>query len=356
MGIRRESGSLFEDFEPPYAATWITENPGGSAGQIRRLMAVEMQGKFIPNTYQILVMILAFAFCGLVWAGDHYPSLAPSTVNYEDFSLSDLGSQRTVIVRTLTGGIGVLALKVGWGGRESPTFLVETRASQDRAGKSDPTNTETWYLKLCNQIREALIAATVEALVTVIIFGLGGFIFFKYVVRPPDLSGCWKFTVEYENTAYSKFSGLQVTYQVLLIQQGLKLSGTGEKLSDRGPIQDAKDYVGKYRTKIQIVGNVTHNYFSRDVVALHYDEGGERRKSSTVHRLVECGGGRMSGCFWSTIANTSGPVWWERCASSIDYEPVTPPGRLMVASTISDRARNNSMVKARRCLHPPNGD
>ena len=283
-----------------------------------------MKDKFIPNTYQILAMILVFAFCGLAWAGDHHPCLVPSSVNYEDFSLSDVRSQRTVIVQTPTDRIGVLALKIG-GGRESPTFLIDTLAGQDRAGKSDELNSETWGLKLCSQIREALVAAAVEALVTVFIFGLGGFIFFKYVFPPPDLSGCWKFTVEYKNTAYSKFSGLQVTYQVLLIQQGLKLSGTGEKLSDRGPTQDAKDYVGKFRTKIQIVGNVTHNFFSRDVVAIHYDEGGDRRESSTVHRLVECSGRNMSGCFWSTIANTSGPVWWERCASSVDYEPVTPP-------------------------------
>lgn len=138
--------------------------------------------------------------------------------------------------------------------------------------------------------------------------------------------GLVNFSVPHTKTLlYSKFEGLQVTYQVLLIQEGLRLSGIGEKLSDRGSKQIAKDYVGVDRPRIHITGNVTHNYFSRDLVVIHYKEDGELPESSTVHRLVHFGRETMSGHFWTTIANTTGPVLWQRSASVIDYEPVVPP-------------------------------
>ena len=41
----------------------------------------------------------------------------------------------------------------------------------------------------------------------------------------------------YENTTLSSFKDLGVTYQVLLIQEGLKLSGSGEKVSEGGTTQ-----------------------------------------------------------------------------------------------------------------------
>ena len=179
--------------------------------------------------------------------------------------------------------------------------------------------------KLRNQIVEVLVTKTVEVLVTILLLGVGGFVFFRHIAPPPDLSGSWKFTVKYEDTAYSDFEGLLVTYQVLLVQEGLDVSGSGEKLSDRGPTQADRNYEGKHRAGIDIVGNITHNYFSPDTVVIHYKEAGEERQSSTVHRLAQLGEKIMSGRFWTTIASTSGPVWWQRSDSSISYDPVGPP-------------------------------
>ncbi|MDE0261431.1 MAG: hypothetical protein OXJ37_03395 [Bryobacterales bacterium] len=119
------------------------------------------------------------------------------------------------------------------------------------------------------------------AAVTTVSLSLGYMIFHDYIAPPPDLAGRWKFTVVYEDTPYRQFEGLKVTYQALLIQEALELSGTGEKLSDRGPQSSGVDYTNDKRTNIEVTGNVTRNYFSPDTLVIHYNEVGRRRESST---------------------------------------------------------------------------
>ena len=151
-------------------------------------------------------------------------------------------------------------------------------------------------------------------------------VFNDYVAPPPDLTGSWKFTMTYEDTALERYEGLQVTYQVLLVQQALDVSGSGEKLSDRGPTQHAVDYTGDRRTGIDLSGHVTRNYFSRDALIFRYNEVGRVRDSSTVLELVQCTEQTLCGCFRSTIADSSGPVWWQhRGGLEQIYEPVEQP-------------------------------
>lgn len=166
----------------------------------------------------------------------------------------------------------------------------------------------------------------VGAAATTVSLSLGYMIFNDYIAPPPDLSGGWKFTVVYEDTALDEFEDLQVTYQALLFQEGLNLTGHGEKLSDRGPTQDAVDYTGDRRTNIGIRGVIERSYFSSDTVRIHYGEAGRRRDSATFHRLAHCGRDALCGCFRSTIADTSGPAWWQR-RGGLDriHEPVKRP-------------------------------
>ena len=203
-----------------------------------------------------------------------------------------------------------------------------------REGEASTWGTWIWRhaSSLSNQV--------VGALVTTVSLSLGYMIFNDYLAPPRDLSGNWKFTVIYEDTALGAFKDLQVTYQVLLVQEGVKLSGHGEKLSDRGPGQDAVDYVGDRRTNIQVRGSITRNYLSRDTLLVHYQEKGRRRDSATVHRLVECGPGMLCGCFRSTIADTTGSVWWERRRGlSRLYEPVEGPEHCRNGNCWSDAVR-----------------
>jgi len=125
----------------------------------------------------------------------------------------------------------------------------------------------------------------IGAAVTTAVLSVGFMVFNDYIAPPPNLAGRWKFTVVYEDTAYRPFQDLNVTYQALLIQEGLDLSGTGEKLSDHGPQGDSVEYSNDRRTNIQLVGNITRNYFSPDALVLHYMEAGRLRESSTLHQL-----------------------------------------------------------------------
>ena len=173
-----------------------------------------------------------------------------------------------------------------------------------------------------------LVSQVVGAFVTTVALSLGFMLFNDFIAPPPDLSGNWKFTVTYENTTLSSFKDLGVTYQVLLIQEGLKLSGSGEKVSEGGTTQDIEHYTGESRrTHIDIVGSIVRNYFSCNVVVLHYKEENEdSRQSSTVHRLVQCSREAMDGRFSSTIADSSGPVWWQRRDGEDQvFDPVKRP-------------------------------
>ena len=188
--------------------------------------------------------------------------------------------------------------------------------------KDETGTTRPWLWRQAS----SLGGQVVRAFVTTVSLSVGFMIFNDYIAPPPDLSGNWKFTVVYEDTSLGEFKDLQLTYQVLLIQEALNLSGHGEKLSDRGPTQDAVNYTGDRRTNIRIRGTVTRNYFSSDTLLIHYNEKGRRRNSATIHRLVRCGREALCGCFRSTIADTSGSVWWQhRGGRDRLYEPVGRP-------------------------------
>ena len=165
------------------------------------------------------------------------------------------------------------------------------------------------------------------AVVTTATLSFGYMLFNDYIAPAPDLAGRWKFTVVYEDTALRGFQDLKVTYQALLVQEGLDLSGTGEKLSDRGPTVEPMDYDSDRRANIDVMGTITRSYFSPDALVIHYREAGRRRASSTLHQLEYFDAETMCGCFQSTIADTRGSVWWVRVGDRAGlYEPVDRPG------------------------------
>lgn len=165
-----------------------------------------------------------------------------------------------------------------------------------------------------------------RAVVTTLTLGFGFAIFHDYIASPPDLSGHWKLTYRYENTAYSKYRDLNVTYSLFLLQEGLNLRGAAEKLSDRSPTQEAKNYIGEDRVHFDLSGFVTQNYFSSDTVVFHSKEAGLRRPSSTFGNLVIRNENILCGCFKTTIADSSGLIVWQRnTGQNENYEPVEIP-------------------------------
>ena len=203
--------------------------------------------------------------------------------------------------------------------------MAEEQGSREPGTAGTSQGVGGWAVRALSSIGDRVVAAVL----TTAALSVGFMIFNDYVAPPPDLAGRWKFTVVYEDTALARFQDLEVTYQVLLIQEGLKLSGAGEKLSDRGPAPiERVDYSDDRRTNIDLVGNVARSYFSPDGLVIHYREAGRRRQSSTLHELEYFDAQTMCGCFQSTVADTRGSVWWERVEGRADlYEPVGRPAQ-----------------------------
>ncbi|MER0203691.1 MAG: hypothetical protein DU480_07480 [Nitrosomonas sp.] len=145
-----------------------------------------------------------------------------------------------------------------------------------------------------------------------ITFSLIFFVWSDYIFKQPDLNGHWFFTITYEKTSHSNFQDLQVTYEVILIQDGLRLTGSGEKVSEIQKDGTNIEYEGDNRTPIDIEGTINYNYLSHNNLNLHYKESGSLRESASFHRLTIFDTLRMKGTWESTIANSSGMVAWSR--------------------------------------------
>ena len=131
--------------------------------------------------------------------------------------------------------------------------------------------------------------------------------------KTPDLNGLWDLEVEVSDTSYESFKGLKVKYQVVIIQDELKLSGTGEKFSEKSAGDGViKELSGKSRTPIKLKGYIEKNLFTKNTVVLTVEEEGSIRKSSTFYRLNEVSDDKMEGEFDSTIAMSHGNAIWSR--------------------------------------------
>ena len=175
------------------------------------------------------------------------------------------------------------------------------------------TSGANWIRKAVGFIGKHAAASIVAS----VAFSVAFMIFNDYIFPPPNLSGRWKFTVIYEDTAASKFQDMQVTYQALLIQEGLHLTGSGEKMSAVSPTIAQEEYPSADRANVELSGNIRRNYFSPDELIIHYKEAGARRESSTLHELKYFDPQAMCGCFVTTIASTRGTVWWRRVEDRI---------------------------------------
>ncbi|MEM1401241.1 MAG: hypothetical protein AAGF58_15245 [Pseudomonadota bacterium] len=129
----------------------------------------------------------------------------------------------------------------------------------------------------------------------------------------PALNGFWDFEIHYEQTNHGPFDGLDLRYTAVIIQQGTNFHGTGEKDAERLPNSDRwMEYSGGGRIPIEITGYIQRRFLGRDSIVLHIQERGTRRQSSAFQRLTLSGGDALVGTFDTTVADTSGPVRWER--------------------------------------------
>ena len=150
---------------------------------------------------------------------------------------------------------------------------------------------------------------------------LGGifltFIYFylrEYIFPFPDVSGVWEAKEITENSGLSSYKGMAVVYKVVLLQDGSKFFGSGERDRENSAKKSAMEYSGSGRVRITIEGFIDKKYLSSSVVRMHWIEEG-KRETSTVHRLLISGSNsdcNLKGTFYKTAANSSGSAIWTR--------------------------------------------
>jgi hypothetical protein len=131
--------------------------------------------------------------------------------------------------------------------------------------------------------------------------------------QTPQLGGVWEFTTHVEDSSYSSYQGLAVTYQVVLLQKELQFSGGGDKFSEmQKEASDPVEYSGSAKIPLTLTGYIEKNFFSENKVFVSINENGSIRDSSAFHELRINEDGSMSGIFFSTSANSSGKVTWKK--------------------------------------------
>ena len=129
--------------------------------------------------------------------------------------------------------------------------------------------------------------------------------------RCERISGKWWLIANTEHTTYRPYEGMELTYEVMLEKDGLKLSGRGEKIRERVADGKTRDYVGAKRVHIEISGRIARRLVGKGTAEIHIHEQNSRRASTTLHN-VTLDREMMSGEFVSTVAGQKGRVLWTR--------------------------------------------
>jgi len=116
--------------------------------------------------------------------------------------------------------------------------------------------------------------------------------------RPPpsDVNGRWELRNDVEATSYEPFAGMNVGYRLNLVQDGDRVHGRGQKISENGVL-----LLPSQRTPIEVEGRI-----EGDQLVLHFTEIGAERVSRGTMRYRLRPGPTMRGQFSSDAANSSG--------------------------------------------------
>ena len=153
------------------------------------------------------------------------------------------------------------------------------------------------------------ISAIIETIIGGCVLTLIIFLIKEILCPLPYLYGHWIFEITYKKTKYNPYKGMKLKYKILINQKNKELLGTGEKIEEKLKNGKIQEYTGKNRVRIKLNGYIHKNYFSKDIINLHIEEHGTERVSSTVYKVAYTKKKKkLSGCFTSTIADSSGSV------------------------------------------------
>jgi cytoskeletal protein RodZ len=121
----------------------------------------------------------------------------------------------------------------------------------------------------------------------------------------PNVAGSWTLNTKVESSSYSRYSGLQLGYELRLEQKGDRVTGVGRKVAENGaPINK------RAQTPLSVNGTV-----SSDRLTLNFVERGARRPSRGKFVLAVGDSETLHGRFSSSAASSSGVVEARRVAT-----------------------------------------
>lgn len=143
------------------------------------------------------------------------------------------------------------------------------------------------------------------------------FLLKEHLFSLPSITGVWECHLIVKESAFNPYRGMDLWYRVILLQDGRKLIGRGEKYKDHAANQPPRSYDGKHRIGTEIQGRIDKNITKSDVVRIQWTEDGKNRISSTICELNISGSkskGNLSGRFYSTAGECHGYATWTRVA------------------------------------------
>lgn len=114
--------------------------------------------------------------------------------------------------------------------------------------------------------------------------------------EPVHVGGQWELVHDVEATSYRPYEGMRLGYRILLVQQGNRVYGRGQKVSENGVTLPPGQ-----RTPIDVAGRIEDGQ-----LVLNFTEIGPSRTSRGTIRWRLAPGAELHGRFASDAANSSG--------------------------------------------------
>jgi len=158
-----------------------------------------------------------------------------------------------------------------------------------------------------SDILKSIIGSIVSALIIALALGVWN----DYYFKKDNLTGYWKVSFVTTESSYKNYIGLKTYYDFILNQDGRRIVGTGEKVSEDS-VNGIIEYKNGKRTHLNLTVGINYKVFSASTIDLIYKEKGRKRDSSTVLNLTIESPNKIRGSFISTIASSKGTVTFER--------------------------------------------
>ncbi|MHA0999387.1 hypothetical protein ACR9IA_02425 [Leclercia pneumoniae] len=157
-----------------------------------------------------------------------------------------------------------------------------------------------------NQILSGVVATLIAAVFI--------FIFKEYIKPPPNFSGVFEIECETVKTAYKPYLNLKTFYTLVLICDNNSIEGYIEKTKDVESNNGIRPYTGKNRNIGEVRGVIKRNYLRKNHASLNIKMSGDLRNYTILLYFRKVNVDIMYGKFWSTAADSSGEVKWQRSA------------------------------------------